>query len=103
MNSLARQFANMFGMRGGSGSTTRSRASDDVVAGARFRRVVSGRVVELAEVISVRRDAFGIPHVRFNLHFQRPYQRAVVDGPRVLALESFATQYPERVETTPGA
>lgn len=76
--------------------TTQCRS--DVRAGQRFRRVTPDRAVETAHVLSVAKDAVGIPHVRFTVKRKRPSCVEYVDGPRVLALDMFATSYSEPVE-----
>jgi len=67
-----------------------------ITAGSTFRRT-EAHVVETAEVLSVSTDSFGIPHVRYNVSFQRPARTATHhEGQRVLALKSFAERYTER-------
>ena len=51
-------------------------------------------------VLSVSTDSFGIPHVRYNVSFQRPARPATSEGQRVLALKSFAERYTERCAAT---
>lgn len=76
---------------------------DIVKAGATFRRERADHTVETAKVLSVDSDSFGIPHVRYELVFEKPSMSArIVDGPRVLALEAFADAYPECVSTESG-
>ena len=53
-------------------------------------------MVETAEVLSVGTDSYGIPHVRFSLTFQRPDRNVFNEGPRMLALKTFAERYTER-------
>ncbi|MEQ8371305.1 MAG: hypothetical protein RIE31_10945 [Alphaproteobacteria bacterium] len=89
MTTLARQFSSLFTRRGGPPGA--------VEMGARYRRVLPNRVIETAEVLTVKGDVYGIPHVTFRLRFEHPSKGSVLDGPRVLALSSFASQYPERV------
>jgi hypothetical protein len=57
-------------------------------------------MIETAEVLSVSPDTYGIPHVRFNVSFQRPTRSITHEGQRVLALKSFAERYTERCATT---
>jgi len=47
--------------------------------------------------MTVKSDIYGIPHVTLSLRFEHPSKSAVMDSPRVLALSSFADQYPKRV------
>lgn len=70
-----------------------------ITAGSTFRRT-EAHVVETAEVLSVSTDSFGIPHVRYNVSFQRPARPATSEGQRVLALKSFAERYTERCAAT---
>ena len=64
----------------------------DVKVGSVYQRVHTGEIVETATVLSVGKDSFGIPHVRFNVCFERPNRKFLEDA-RVLALESFAQYY----------
>ena len=64
----------------------------DVKAGSVYQRPHDGGIVEIATVLSVGDDSYGIPHVRFKVCFERPNRRFLEDA-RVLALESFAEQY----------
>jgi len=70
-----------------------------VTAGSTFRRT-DANIIETAEVLSVSTDTFGIPHVRFNVSFQRPTRSVTHEGQRVLALKSFAARYTERCAAT---
>ena len=71
---------------------------DIVRAGATFQRERPDHTVETAKVLSVDPDSFGIPHVRYELAFEKPCMSTrIVDGPRVLALEAFADTYKECV------
>ena len=63
-----------------------------VKAGSVYQKAHSGDIVEIATVLSVGEDCFGIPHVRFKVRFERPNRKFLEDA-RVLALESFAEQY----------
>lgn len=59
-----------------------------------------GRASELAEVIGVRRDEFGIGHVHFRLYFQ--YQDKVQEaGARTLAVPAFRQRFTRRREDAP--
>ncbi len=49
-------------------------------------------MVEVAEVLAVRDDAFGIPHVRFQITY-RGAAREDCQGIRVLALKAFAEHF----------
>lgn len=73
----------------------RNRKLDDIAAGKMFQHSEAGRRVETATVLAVVRDPLGIPHVRYNLRIKRN-DYTVEDGPRTLALFSFADYYSER-------
>ena len=76
----------------------RAGATEFIKAGNCFRRKRSDNTVETATVLAVAADSFGIPHVRYRLEFNKPSSpRPIVDGPRVLALQTFAETYRERV------
>ena len=65
--------------------------------GAIFQRQAEEKnLVETASVLKVKADPYGIPHVHYNIVYQRPYE-TIADGPRVLALESFRKRYRERL------
>ncbi len=65
--------------------------------GAIFRRQAEEKnLVETASVLKVKADAFGIPHVHYNIVYKRPHE-TIADGPRVLAMESFRKRYRERI------
>jgi hypothetical protein len=64
--------------------------------GSRFRRANSGNVTETARVLSVATDTVGIPHIRYEITFERPHW-LVTDGPRILSSQSFAATYKETV------
>ena len=70
-----------------------------ITAGSTFLRT-DAHMIETAEVLSVSPDTYGIPHVRFNVSFQRPTRSITHEGQRVLALKSFAERYTERCATT---
>ncbi|MEJ1993983.1 MAG: hypothetical protein P8X75_02065 [Limibacillus sp.] len=69
---------------------------DGVQPGSRFR-FCGQKITETAEVIALIKDEMGIPHVRFRVTIQAPYQRPFVDGPRTLNLKSFRERYCEAV------
>lgn len=75
----------------------RGEPQKNVEPGNRFCRRRRDHVTELATVIDLRPDPFGIPHVHFNLAFEQPSQGSVSGGLRVLALRTFVDAYPERV------
>jgi hypothetical protein len=80
----------------------RRRSLEHVRAGSTFQRVHRDRMVETAQVLSVGADSYGIPHVRFQVSFRRPNQSRFDGGGRMLALQSFADQYRERVSALEG-
>ena len=65
--------------------------------GTTFCRVHPDKMVETAKVLSVATDSFGIPHVRFRVSFRRPDQNLFDGGDRLLAIQTFAALYTERV------
>ena len=77
----------------------RGRGMEFVKAGSIFRRNRNDYTVETARILSVASDSFGIPHVKYELAFEKPSSASsrVVDGPRVLALAAFAEMYRDRV------
>ncbi len=74
----------------------RGLSGQDVTPGSVFCKNSAGDLVETARVLSVGKDGYGIPHVRFEVSFRHPSFSRVHDS-RVLALSSFARQYPERM------
>ena len=72
----------------------KSSGSVEVEPGKRFRHC-SQKLTETAEVLALMKDEMGIPHVRFSVTIQSPYQRPFVDGPRTLNLKSFRERYRE--------
>ena len=74
------------------------RAAAAVQAGTRYRRRRRDNTIETARVLSIARDSFGIPHVSYELQIEKPSAAArVTDGPRVLALNTFAETFREPV------
>lgn len=71
--------------------------------GSTFQRIHRDQMVETARVLSVGTDAYGIPHVRFQVSFRRPNRNQFDGGARMLALKSFADQYRERVPAVEAA
>lgn len=69
-----------------------------LTAGSTFRRVRDEHeVVETAEVTGVFSDASGIPHVRYDVTFEKAHRAPHRDGPRMLALRTFLENFNERV------
>ena len=76
----------------------RGRKMSFIKAGHMFTRTHPVHTIEIARVLSVAADTFGIPHIRYEIKYQRP-QRAdsFFEGPRILALMTFTDTYPERL------
>ncbi len=66
-------------------------------AGAVFRNVRHGNLVETARILAVTQDGQGIPHVRFDVTLDSPGKIRLVEGRRMLCVASFTQQFPERV------
>jgi hypothetical protein len=79
----------------------RGKKFDYVRRGATFRQTRRNGDVETALVSAIYTDGHNIPHVRFNVVFEKAFRAAVKDGPRVLSLKQFFKQFPERVERSP--
>jgi len=69
----------------------------EVKAGDRFCRRRRDQVLETASVLELRSEPRGIPHVHFDLTFEKPAIGQVEGGKRVLALDSFIEVYHHRV------
>lgn len=86
---MSRSFFNNWG-RGG--------PTNDVQPGNRFCRRRRDNVTEMATVLDLRPDPFGIPHVHFTLAFEQPSRGGCIEqGLRVLALTSFVSAYSEKI------
>lgn len=66
---------------------------DEVQPGTTFQMVHDDNMVETAEVLSVRSDIHGIPHVRYHVSFRRPHLTVFDGGARMLALRAFTDRY----------
>lgn len=67
---------------------------DAVQEGAFFKREHSNNLTETVRVLSVAKDTFGIPHVKYEVRFERSQEKGrAFEGPRVLALSVFADHY----------
>ena len=76
----------------------RGKNTEYIRKGSIFRRVHADRTVETARVLAVAIDGYGIPHIRYEVKFVRPYLGAhFFEGPRMLALSAFIATYNERV------
>jgi len=68
-----------------------------VSAGSAFRRVRTDKMSETARIDAVYTDATGIPHVRYDVTFQKAEGDPRHEGPRNLALSAFIQNFSERV------
>jgi hypothetical protein len=76
----------------------RSEVASSVEPGSVFRRDSDERnLVETASVLKVKADSFGIPHVHYNICYQRPHE-TIADGPRILSLDTFRKRYRQRID-----
>lgn len=67
---------------------------ESVQTGALFKRTHSNNLTETVRVLSVAKDTFGIPHVKYEVRFERSQEKGrAFEGPRVLALSVFADNY----------
>ena len=65
--------------------------------GALYGHMSAGRSVELARIIDLATDEFGIRHVRFHLAYR--YQHKIMEaGERTLAMPSFTARFTRRLE-----
>ena len=66
--------------------------------GRQFRPMMAaGLMVSTARVLTIGADAYGIPHVHFEITLASPSGQHVVHETRVLSLESFAQLYPQEI------
>jgi hypothetical protein len=74
----------------------RSLPVDKVAIGRSFSRRRRDDAIEVAQVLGISPDGFGIPHVRYELTVERPSSRGVYPaGTKVLSLSQFSVTYPE--------
>ena len=79
------------------------RSTDDIPdveieAGGLYGHMAHGRSVELARIIDIATDEFGIRHVRFYLGYR--YQHKIVEaGERTLAMHSFTARFTKRLDS----
>lgn len=66
---------------------------DNVEPGSTFQMIHDDNMVETAEVLAVRDDIYGIPHVQYHVRFRRPHRTVFDGGARMLALAAFAERY----------
>ena len=75
----------------------RGNGLEGVQPGTMFQRVHADDMIETAKVLSIAKDPYGIPHVKFLVSFRRPNRSTFEEGNRMLALRSFADRYKEEV------
>jgi hypothetical protein len=68
-----------------------------VAAGSAFRRLRTDDMTETARIDAVYTDATGIPHVRYDVVFEKPNGDPRHEGPRNLALSAFIENFSQRV------
>lgn len=70
-----------------------------VCEGGVFQRKHPHNLIETARVLSIDEDQFGIPHVKYEVKFERAQERGrTYEGPRVLALTVFADSFDRAAE-----
>jgi hypothetical protein len=78
-------------------SLIRRPAKTDVQRGYTYKRdLPGGSITEKVRVLDLKPDGAGIPHVKFEVTFERRMER-LQTAMRVLALQSFVESYPHRV------
>ncbi len=65
--------------------------------GSIYRRVLAYNILETATVLAIENDACGIPHVSFKVSVGNSTRCLLGEELRVLALQSFAEQYSEKI------
>lgn len=71
---------------------------DHICVGKSFERRRQDDALERAEVLGIAPDAFGIPHVRYELTVEKPLShRLYPAGTKVLSLIAFSEAYREPV------
>ena len=69
-----------------------------VAVGRIFSRRSNNNSVEIAEVLGISPDGYGIQHVRYELTVKHPQSHAVYPaGTKVLSLMTFSETYPQSV------
>lgn len=69
----------------------------DLQPGFTYRNDSDAALIEVARILDVRRDRFGLVHVRFDL--VRQYQGMTAEaGERMLAAPVFRKRFPQRVD-----
>ncbi len=71
---------------------------EEIQEGSTYRRYLADYSIETAEVLTIKDDAFGIPHVRYDVMIGRSSDSSLAhDGTRILALETFAEKFVEKI------
>ena len=65
----------------------------EVKPGDCYRKPHGKGLMETATVLDLRTDTFGIPHVRFQVRFEREASEHIETALRMLALAAFRTTY----------
>jgi hypothetical protein len=65
----------------------------EVKPGDCYRKSHGKGVTETATVVDLRTDTAGIPHVRFQVRFERPASEYIETATRILALGAFRNTY----------
>jgi hypothetical protein len=65
----------------------------EVKPGDRYQRPHGKGLMETATVLDLRTDTSGIPHVRFQVRFEREASEHIETGLRMLALAAFRSTY----------
>ena len=72
----------------------RTKPSVPIEAGQSFLRRRNDDFVEVARVLGVSPDSFGIPHVRYELTVEKPQSHGIyIAGTKVLSVSAFAATY----------
>ncbi len=74
----------------------RTKIEEPPVPGSRYRRVMTGGVVETAEVLSIFHAGIPVPHVRFLVR-NEVTDSALTGSLRTLSVESFQRLFDQRV------
>ena len=82
------------------GRPSRKGAQSQVMPGNSYRCRLGRGLVATATVMELKPDHAAIPHVRFQLTIQSSAGECLRREPRVLALRSFESAYPERTLVT---
>ena len=68
-----------------------------VRSGSTFHRTRPDKTVEMARILGMRTDSYGIAHIRYEVSiFKRQRSNTYIHGPRTLALAAFTETYRDR-------